>query len=143
MFRNLIAGVRGWLVEPQDARRAPRTGEPSILAYYWDGSVPEGRSVRDISAAGAHIVADEHWYPGTIVRLVLRGYRPPPASETAPVPSQTVSVSARVVRQDADGFAVEFMFPTPKERTAFEKFILGLLDQSGAAVVLPASSNSQ
>ena len=78
MFRNFMAALTHWLKGgTPDARFAPRIAEPSIFVYYWDGSVPEARRIRDISPTGAYILTDEHWYPGTIVRPIFRGYKTP------------------------------------------------------------------
>jgi hypothetical protein len=138
-----MTGLTHWLKGgTPDARFAPRIAEPSIFVYYWDGSVPEARKIRDISPTGAYILTNEHWYPGTIVRLIFRGYKTPLPPATDVVPSQSISLSSRVVRQEQDGAAVEFLFPTPKDRETLEKFIATMPKTSGALAIPPSTSNS-
>jgi len=73
VFKGLISGLSRWLEnEDSKKRRAPRLVEPALVVYYWDGSVPEGRRIRDISSSGAYVVTPERWYIGTIVRLILQ-----------------------------------------------------------------------
>src|ERR1039458_3032183 len=73
MFQHAIGKMRGWLGgEREDPRRGPRSTQPEILVYYWDGSAPEGRRIHDISQSGAYICTPERWYLGTIVRLILQ-----------------------------------------------------------------------
>ena len=41
MLKGLMGGLSRWLENrPEDKRRAPRQAQPSVLVYYWDGSVP-------------------------------------------------------------------------------------------------------
>lgn len=143
MFRNFMTGLAHWLKGgTPDARFAPRITEPSIFVYYWDGSVPEARKIRDISPTGAYILTSEHWYPGTIVRLIFRGYKTPLPPATDVVPSQSISLSSRVVRQEHDGAAVEFLFPTAKDRETLQKFIATMPKTSGALTIPPSTTNS-
>lgn len=101
---------------PNDPRRAPRLAEREMVVEYWDGVAPAGRGIRDISESGAYICTTEKWYSGAIIKLSFRG-REPKAS---------VSVLAQVVRQDADGFAMEFLFHTFRQREDFRKFLASL-----------------
>jgi hypothetical protein len=113
-----------------------------IQVYYWDGSVPEARMVRDVSTIGAFIVTKEHWYDGTIVRLLFRGYVAPSPPDTNVVPSQSITVSSRVVRQESNGVAVEFLFPTPKDRAAFSTFLATIQQMSSTLTLSPPSTKS-
>ena len=125
MFKRLMGGLSRWLEDApsEEKRRAPRVLEPSVVVYYWDGSVPESRKIRDISHSGAYIITPERWYVGTIVRLILQGYKTTDAPEQGIVSSRSLSLPCRVVRHGEDGIGVEFMFPTPEEKTLLEEFL--------------------
>jgi len=125
VFKSITDSFSRWLNanSSTNKRRAPRVPEPSLLVYYWDGSVPEGRRIRDISISGAYIVTPERWYVGTIVRLILQGYKTTPQPEGGIVPSRSTSIPARVKRHGADGIGVEFLFSTPDERKTLETFL--------------------
>ena len=56
MLKGLISGLSRWLEnEDSHKRRAPRVAQPALVVYYWDGSVPEGRRIRDISESDAFV----------------------------------------------------------------------------------------
>jgi hypothetical protein len=101
---------------PSDPRRAPRLVEREMVVEYWDGIAPAGRGIRDISESGAYICTTEKWYSGAIIRLVFRGREP----------KTSVPVLAQVVRQGKDGFAMEFLFNTFRQREEFRKFLAAL-----------------
>ncbi|HYV61738.1 MAG TPA: TadE/TadG family type IV pilus assembly protein [Bryobacteraceae bacterium] len=124
MFKQLMGGLSSWLQkEPAEKRRATRRAEPSMLVYYWDGSVPEGRKIRDISGSGAYVITPERWYIGTIVRLILQGYKTTAEPEGGIVSSRSTSIPCRVVRHGIDGIGVEFMFSTSEEKKTLEEFL--------------------
>ena len=124
MLKEMMQGISRWLDEPpSEKRRAPRTAEPSLLVYYWDGSVPEGRKIRDISRSGAYIETPERWYVGTIVRLILQGYKTTTTPDGGIVPSRSTSIPSRVIRHGTDGIGVEFLFGTSEERKSLEEFL--------------------
>jgi hypothetical protein len=87
-----------------------------MVVEYWDGIAPAGPGIRDISESGAYIRTTEKWYSGAIIRLLFRGREP-----KTPVP-----VLAQVVRQGNDGFAMEFLFNTFRQREEFRKFLAAL-----------------
>jgi len=67
MFRSAMGRMKGWLLqEDEEPRRAPRSMQPEVVVYYWDGSAPEGRRIHDISQSGAYICTPD---AGTSVRL--------------------------------------------------------------------------
>ena len=136
MFKGLMGNFSRWLEDnpSPDNRRAPRVTEPSLLVYYWDGSVPEGRKIRDISISGAYIVTPERWYVGTIVRLILQGYKTTPIANGGIIPSRSTSIPSRVVRHGPDGIGVEFMFSTPEEKKTLEEFLVTIPQTQGYAV---------
>ncbi|MEO8659235.1 MAG: PilZ domain-containing protein [Bryobacteraceae bacterium] len=133
---KLISGFKKWLAgAPADSRQAARFTEPAILVHYWDGSAPEGRTIRDISNTGAYIVTKEHWYPGTIVRLILRGYHTSLTGDTESLPYQTTTISSRVIRQDPDGVAVQFLFPTSAEEQGLRAFLATIPKVAGPSTI--------
>jgi Flp pilus assembly protein TadG len=135
MGLKAIGRMKRWLLqENEEPRRTPRSAGPEVVVYYWDGSAPEGRHLRDISSRGAYIYTPERWYPGTIIRIVLQGY-PTTAGEGAaakPVPS--ACIPARVVRQGPDGVGVEFAFLDKEEEEAFRAFLAAIPAQPERAV---------
>jgi hypothetical protein len=112
---------------PADPRRARRLIEGEMVVEYWDGVAPAGRGIRDISESGAYICTTEKWYSGAIVRLVFRGREA----------KTSVPVLAQVVRQGKDGFAMEFMFNSFRQREEFRKF-LAALPPAAKTAPLPA-----
>jgi Flp pilus assembly protein TadG len=100
-----------------EKRREKRYPVSDVVAYYWNGSIPKGRPVRDISCNGAYVVTGEHWYIGTLLMLTLQ-----PGSEIAE-PGMSVTTACRVVRQGTDGAGVNFMLTTKEERRAMQRFI--------------------
>jgi hypothetical protein len=108
--------------EPNDPRRAPRLPGPELVVYYWDGSTPAGRRLRDISETGAFVCTPERWYNGTIVRLILQGYKTGPHQEGT-VTTDSVCIPSRVVRHGADGVGVEFLFSSEDQQNAVRRFI--------------------
>jgi len=143
VFQRLIGKFSAWLGSDPQPRRAPRAAEPSLMVYYWDGSVPEGRKIRDISISGAYVVTPERWYVGTIVRLVLQGYKTTPRSDGGIVPSRSTSIASRVVRHGTDGIGVEFIFSTPAERQALQEFLKAVPQTEGSSVGLFAGTRGQ
>jgi Flp pilus assembly protein TadG len=106
--------------------------------YYWDGAVPTGHQLRDVSSTGAYLYTSERWYPGTIIRLLLQERHPPPiggdtALATAPA-ATSASIPARVVRHGSDGVAVEFLFRNAENRQLLEKLIASMDDPASSLV---------
>lgn len=134
-MRQAIGRIKRWLLqENEEPRRAPRTTEPEIVVYYWDGSAPEGRRLRDISQSGAYIYTTERWYPGTIVRIILQGCRMAPREDGTTSPVASTCIPARVVRHGTDGVAVEFAFRDREEQESLRTFLAGIPEQPEPAV---------
>ena len=125
MLKRLMGGLSRWIESDHagDQRRAPRHAEPSFLVHYWDGSVPQGHKIRDFSNSGAYIVTPERWYVGTILRLILQGYKTVPKPDGSIDPSRSTSILARVARHGTDGLGVEFVFSNEKEKKALAAFL--------------------
>jgi Flp pilus assembly protein TadG len=107
--------------------------------YYWDGSVPSGHQLRDVSPTGAYLYTSERWYPGTIIRLLLQEDHAPgnggDIAGTASRPTAeltSASIAAKVVRHGSDGVAVEFLFRNSEDRRLLEKLIAGRDGKSSA-----------
>src|SRR5438067_2529386 len=98
-------------------RHAVRCTNPGILAYYWEGGTPSGHPVKEISSTGAFITTSQRWYIGTILTLTLQ-------SDAAATPAaDTLMISCRVARHEADGVGVSFLFTNAQDRKALEKFV--------------------
>jgi len=138
VYRQLKDWLTGAPSTPAESRRASRVPEPKVIVYYWDGAVPTGRQLRDVSSTGAYLYTSERWYPGTIIRLLLQERHSPPAGgdiAAAPAPAATsASIPARVVRHGSDGVAVEFLFRNAEDRQLLEKLIAGMDDQASSLV---------
>jgi hypothetical protein len=102
-----------------DRRRAERQEGPQLFAHYWDGGPPQSHDIRDISATGVYILADERWYPGTQVMILLQ--RPGATADDA---ERSIKVKAKVVRFGTDGMGFEFVTIKKKPASAVpEKLI--------------------
>jgi Flp pilus assembly protein TadG len=122
-----LGRMKRWLLqENEEPRRAPRNAQPEVVVYYWDGSAPEGRQLRDISQSGAYIYTPERWYPGTIIRIILQGYQTVTREDGTTAPQATTCIPARVIRQGADGVAVEFAFRDKKEEESLRNFLAAI-----------------
>lgn len=121
---SLTNKIKQWLFqENKETRRAPRSTDPDVVVYYWDGSAPEGRYIRDVSPSGAYIYTPERWYLGTIVRFILQGYPGAVRPDGTSSPAASISIPARVVRHGTDGVAVEFAFRDQQEEERCRAFL--------------------
>jgi hypothetical protein len=100
-----------WLEE--DRRRAPREPGDGLAAYFWYGSSPESRAIRDISATGLYLITAERWYPGTLVKMALQTQGA--QGESA---DQTIAVQSCVMRWGKDGVGLQFVASDSSERLA-------------------------
>ena len=134
MYRQLIDWLTG-ASTPSESRRASRAFEPKVVVYYWDGSVPAGHQLRDVSPTGAYLYTSERWYPGTIIRLLLQRKdiqgkdTPSTGGDTAMGAPSSASIPARVLRHGSDGVAVEFLFRNSEDRQLLESLIAGMGSQ--------------
>ena len=99
-----------------------------LVAYYWTGSIPQPRTVGDLSVFGARIVAPAGFYLGTVVELVLED-RTVAVVDEANRPH--ICVYGRVLRNVDDGFCVEFVFGDVTERRRFREFLDKLSRRTG------------
>jgi Flp pilus assembly protein TadG len=100
--------VRGWFkkLSSFDHRRAQRLESPLLVAYYWDGSVPVGHEIRDISSSGFYLVTTERWHPGTVVTMTLQRSDIVHSDVNG---DNYISVLSRVVRPGEDGVGFAFV----------------------------------
>ena len=106
-----------------DRRRGERIVGRSIMAYYWNGSVPIPHRVRDISRTGIYLFTEERWYPGTMLQLTLDFKTGTAITPAGAVPVESTRVWAKVVRFAEDGVGFEFMLVKAAERKKMADFI--------------------
>ena len=127
MLQRAIGKMKVWLAQEQEEpRRGPRSIDPEIVVYYWDGSAPEGRRIHDISQSGAYICTPERWYLGTIVRLILQRNPKAMKQDGAAAPTASICIPARVTRHGSDGVAVEFVFRNEEEEESLRTFLAAI-----------------
>lgn len=144
MYRKAIGRIKRWLLqENEEPRRALRSTEPEVVVYYWDGSAPEGRHLRDISQSGAYIYTPERWYPGTIIRIILQGYRTAAPEDGIIGPAASTCIPVRVVRHGSDGVAVEFAFRDKEEEETLRTFLAAIPAQPERTVAAEVTSRAE
>jgi hypothetical protein len=94
--------------EPSDPRKAPRTALPWLVAYFFTGARPVAHGIRDISATGLYVFAEDRWYPGTVVRITLTDKR-------NPTEERSLTVNAEVIRSAEDGIGFQFVLKDGKD----------------------------
>jgi Flp pilus assembly protein TadG len=143
MSLRALGRMRQWLLQEKEEEvpwRSPRTSKPEVVVYYWDGSAPEGRHLRDVSDSGAYIYTPERWYVGTIIRIILQGYPTRMREDGTTAPTASTCIPARVVRHGPDGVAVEFVFQNKEEAEIFRTFLAAIPAQAAVPVPPPAAS---
>ena len=140
---GLLGKMKQWLLQEEAGEpwRAPRSTKPEVLVYYWDGSAPEGRHIRDVSQSGAYIYTPERWYIGTIIRILLQGYPTTTQKDGTTAPTASTCIPARVVRHGSDGVAVEFIFQNKKEEESLRTFLAAIPAQP--AITVPPNGTSK
>jgi hypothetical protein len=105
---NEMETVRNWLKKLSSAnhRRADRMESPMLVAYYWDGSIPTGHEIRNISSTGFYLVSGERWLPGTVITMTLQRTDIPDATSN---PEGYICVLSKVIRVDKDGVGLVFL----------------------------------
>jgi hypothetical protein len=119
--------MKRWLLqEDEEPRRAPRFPQPELVVHYWGGTAPGRREVRDISDSGAYIFTAEHWYPGTIIRVVFQTQRMNIVDDGGREAEGTICINCRVVRHGEDGVAVDFLYRSKEEQRDLQAFLKSL-----------------
>ncbi len=114
--------MKSWFEElmSQDRRRAQRHIEPRLVAFYWDGAVPQPRYIRDVSNTGFYLITEQRWYPGALITMALQRTE---KSDDGSKPS--VGVQAKVIRSGEDGVAVAFVFPKAEDAQRVTSIVAG------------------
>jgi Flp pilus assembly protein TadG len=140
---NSLAKMKRWLLqEDEDPRRAARLRQPELVVHYWGGTAPGYREVRDISDSGAYIYTAEHWYPGTIIRVVFQTQRMTVVDEGGRQADGSICINCRVVRHGEDGVAVDFLYRSKTEQRDFQAFLKSLPAITPAAEPGPAQKRA-
>jgi hypothetical protein len=111
-----------WFGKPMERRAGRRKAGAPLTAAYWTGAAPAPRKVRDIDANGAFIESAEPWRPGTMLYIALE---PEPDGQANAGHLSKFGLWARIVRSEADGMAVQFVFEGRAERKRFLNFLAG------------------
>ncbi len=98
-----------------ERRKDERRSALPLVAYYWDGSAPTPRRVRDISAAGMYLLTEQRWYPNTLIKMTLTRSDKPEND-----PRRSIVVTARVVRSEADGVGLAFLLSKSRDARNYE-----------------------
>ena len=114
--------MKNWFEElmSQHRRRAQRHIEPRLVAFYWDGAVPQPRYIRDVSNTGFYLLTDQRWYPGTLITMTLQR-----TEKSDDGSKSSVAVQAKVIRLGEDGVAVTFVFPKPEDAHRVTSIVAG------------------
>lgn len=114
-------GLLEWLTgDSSRAYRAERYIRPGLVAYYWNGAIPSGRRVRNISLTGAFIEVPDRWYVGTLLNLTLQVTAPGGEDVDS---AECLTVTCRIVRHAPDGVGVTFMLGSSRERKVLARFL--------------------
>lgn len=120
---QIVNRLKEWVFQPPERRRAERLKDPDTVAYYWDGSVPVPREIRDISLQGAYLCTPERWYVGTIVKLALKTNRPPTNGR-----GESIQVTCKVIRHGEDGVGLQFISQEVIERKGLHRFLMSVME---------------
>lgn len=95
--------------------REDRYRSDGIVAYYWTGSAPASRKVRNLNKAGFYLLTEERWYPGTMMTMTLQRTDLP-----EDVPERSIAVQASTVWWGEDGLGMKFYYYDPKDGPKFQ-----------------------
>ena len=127
-LRKWAQGAAARFRRLSDRRRAPRYNIPRLNVYHWTGAVPKPEEVASISETGAYFKTPDRWGPGTIIELTLQQSAESGNGPAGPHVSQ--HVAARVVRSDAGGLGVQFLYAKPQERARVREFLTAVRSRS-------------
>jgi hypothetical protein len=99
---SLLERLERWLEGPgrDGKRRGVRRSEPGLMVFYWSGGSPEPHEVANISESGFYVRTKDHWFPDTLVRMIL---------QRKGDPRHSIRILARVVRVDKGGVGHEIV----------------------------------
>jgi PilZ domain len=104
----------------QDRRDARRHTASRLEAYYWNGSAPVPHRVRDISSAGAYLVTEDRWHPGTVLMLTLQR-----TDEYIDGHPDSITLQSKVIRWGIDGVGFVFVFPGTTDFLGWDAYVHG------------------
>jgi hypothetical protein len=125
---NHMGSVRNWFkkLSSSDHRRAERLEAPLLVGYYWDGSIPTGHEVRNISLTGFYLVTTEHWHPGTVITVTLQRTDIPDATASS---EGYITVLSKVIRLDVEGAGFVFVLLPDKGCGGANDHMRGAIDK--------------
>jgi hypothetical protein len=100
-----------------DRRRARRESGDGLIAFYWEGGVPRGHRVRDISQWGAYVESDFSWMCGTLIVLTLQ------ITSNGEPGNDAIVVPAEVVRTSPEGMGLKFSFSNVRDLRKLLQFL--------------------
>jgi len=118
---------------PSERRRAKRKEALPLAAFYWDGSEPKPRQVKNVSPDGMYLLTDERWYPNTMLQMTLVR-----SDRREGDPGYSLRLAARVIRSGHDGVGFAFVlrpngakhatgvFETQATRADLKSFLAGM-----------------
>ncbi|MGC8549074.1 MAG: PilZ domain-containing protein [Acidobacteriaceae bacterium] len=93
-----------------ERRRARRQISPPLLAFYWNGGLPEPHVVPDISRTGMFVKTNDRWSESSLLRVTLQMQ-----SEDPQKSGETITVQCKVVRAEEDGVGMALMLAEDKK----------------------------
>lgn len=99
-----------------ERRRGERIVDTSIVAYYWNGSVPLPHRGRDSSRTGFTFIQRSGGIQGTMPQLTLDFKTGTAISPAGAVSVESTRVWSKVVRFEADRVGFDFMLLKAAER---------------------------
>ncbi len=86
------------LFSPGERRRASRQSSPPLLAFYWNGELPEPHAVPDISRTGMFVKTNDRWSESSMLRVTLQVQSEDPEKD-----GENITVQCKVVRTEEEG----------------------------------------
>jgi Flp pilus assembly protein TadG len=118
--------VKMWAAILRERRESRRVPAP-LVAYYWNGGVPQAHPVKSVSPDGAYILTADRWRPGTLLGLTFQYSKVNVRGSPVPDDSDTsIAVKAKLVRSGSDGMGVSLIHLNQQERRRFERFLAGV-----------------
>ena len=96
-----------------DARMEKRQVPAGVVAHYWDGGNPQRSDVLNISLSGICLRTNDHWYPDTVLKLMLQS-NPEGKAGRSNTGAVALCILARVVQASRDRVGLEFLFAGKK-----------------------------
>lgn len=100
-----------------DRRKGARYVFSNLVAYTWNGEVPEPLPIGDISESGLYLVTQERWFLGTRMLMTLQKANADNAAQ-----HESIAVQTKVVRWGADGEGLSFILSDSPEHLGDENW---------------------